>query len=165
MNRNDNIYFSSLPKMRNVTRSLGIVLRWVTVIMLMITPLRTVVADGGHCHMANMSSMGNMAAHKTGVHMSSVRMSRSGSLVQSSAQPDSTFAKTMNDMSVHKCCEEGGSGHCQCHCGMNIHVSMFIQSISFMQTSFTASLSEATIYSPVFRQQTPLLRPPSSLNS
>lgn len=137
--------------MRDATRFLGMVLRWMMVVMLMITPLRTVMADGGHCDMANMSGMDNMAVH----------MSRS----DSSSQSDSALAKTMDDMPTHKCCEEGGSNNCQHHCGMDIHVSMFVHSVTFIHTSFTSSLFETTIDYPVFRQRTPLLRPPSSLNS
>jgi len=158
MNTSDNVYFYTTSGMRDATRSLGVVLRWVTIILLMITPLRTVIADSGHCDMADMSNMDSMSNM---VHMSGF---------DSSVHVDSTslksITKTVNaDMSAHKCCKEGVSNNCQHHCGMNIHVSMFIQSVSFIQASFTTSLFETAIYSPVFRQQTPLLRPPSSLNS
>jgi len=149
--------------MRDATRSLGIVLRWMTIIMLMITPLRTVIADSGHCDMSDMSNMDSMSNM---VHMSGFNSSVPVNLVQADSAPLESIAKAVNDeMSIHKCCKEGVSNNCQHHCGMNIHVSMFIQSVSFVQTSFTTSLFETSVYSPVFRQQTPLLRPPSSLNS
>lgn len=132
--------------------SLGVVLRWVTIILLMITPLRAVIAGSHHCNMKNMAEMSGMA-----------HMSDSTSSAQADYSSLKSITKTVNNgMSVHKCCKEGASHNCQHHCGMSIHVSMFIQSVSFIQTSFITNLSETVINHTVFRQQSPLLRPPLS---
>ena len=128
----------------------NIVMRGFLVIFLMITPLRSVLASPGNCDMADM----DMAQTLTqGVFLES-------------ASPDSLNPKLQNnDDSVHQCCDETTALNCQNHCGMNVYVSILLQSPSLIESGVAASQFETVSLYPVFRQQTPLLRPPPHLHS
>ncbi len=149
----------------------GTVLHWVMIVMLMITPLRAVIAGESYCDMEamDMSHMSHEAL------MSDTEVTGDASAVpvvgtDIDNKVISAFISTdlpvdMSEKTMSKCCLEGGFSHCNNHCDMSVHFSMLLQPAIFTTESSVISQSDLLNEQPVFRQQSPLLRPPLSILS
>ncbi len=124
-------------------------LRYLLVILLIIAPLRSVLAEqGSHCDMANMSAeMATDSIH----HMHHME------------QASSHTGKTEQAPLSHNCCCcEGNS--CASNCEMSVSASIFMQASSYVPVFVSAA--DTVLYSSdvLARALAPPSRPPLNLS-
>ncbi len=141
------------------------VLHWFVIIMLMITPMRAVVAGQSHCDMAMNGVSQAMSDNMRLVHKASrSSINKSSTVMIAVISPEaSETAIPDSQMTEHKCCLETGYSHCNNHCDMSMHFTMMLQPTVFDSSIVLVSQIELMSEQPVFRQQSPLLHPPTQL--
>lgn len=131
-------------------------LRYVLIILLMFSPMRSVMAmQSSHCDMSAMSAMSSSDF----MQQSGITLSKN---TETSNFPDSTFAHQHSDEQQqmnHKCCSSDGNS-CGSDCDMGITVSLLMQ-VSLYSPVFV-NTEKLILSSPelLIRALTPPSRPP-----
>ncbi|NOQ70185.1 MAG: hypothetical protein GQ573_08770 [Gammaproteobacteria bacterium] len=128
-------------------------LHYVLIILLMIAPLRGVVAT--QCNMGDMGEMDISSA--------SAVMLSSAILAHDMSAMLSTDSK-ISEMNEHGCCDDA-SVNCSGACDLGVNISLVLQETSFAAV-YQNSINSVLISSKtLFRELTPPSRPPANLHS
>jgi len=130
------------------------------IILLMITPLRVVVAGNVQCpYMMNHTTMGRGSMSS----MSSMNMSRQQASVSAGIRVKGTKMAMTSVLSYQcHCCDEAGCSGSQCNLQCNMGTPLSLLSYNVVSSPVFSVSNISTSFSPiaVLIQQTPPYRPP-----
>lgn len=157
-----------------------ILLHWLLIVMITISPLRAVVAGGTLCNMPDTAdeAMSHPTVSRTDIaHPASQpvqagmsHLEHAGHFVPPAGLVDDVDADdvdtdNMDAANNHSCCCCDSFGACDNQCDMGMHLTLLLQHATAQPQQLAVSHSEIISYQPVFRQPTPPSRPPSFIHS